>query len=114
MHIRASLWNGHVGSQTGNHTVIKAAYILLVVLVGPRNGHKHLCRMINESRSSYGKRKRLRHDADDSVRSPVEKNRPPERLPRSAKRTPGESGSENYHSLRVLIFFLGKHPAVNR
>src|SRR5580698_4285799 len=114
MHIRARLRNRYIGSQMGNHAVIKSAYILLPVLVGPGNGHKHVCRMIVESRSAYGEREYSRHDANHGVRCPVEKTRMPERLRRSAKRTFCESISEDRHSLRALIFLLCEHPAINR
>jgi hypothetical protein len=49
MHVRTSLWNCHVGSQAGDHALVKVANILLPVLVAPGNGHKHVCRMVIES-----------------------------------------------------------------
>src|SRR5579862_1460382 len=110
MHLRVCLLNRYAVSQTCGHAVIKDANILLPVLVTPRNGYKHLCRMVIKSRSAYGKRKRWRHDADHSVRSPLEENRASECPLRSTKRTLSESVVENCHSLRVIIFFLCKHP----
>src|SRR5882724_8807830 len=111
MHFHAGLLDGHVWLQTGNHAVVEVAHVLLPVIVAPGNGQKHIRRIAIKSRSSYRKRKRQRHDADDGIGSTVEKNFAAERSLWRAERTLSQSIGKECNSLRVFVFFLRKCPA---